>query len=141
MSLEKPNENDKQMKPPYKIVFRRKEFFMDYDMYQKLKVRRQGNVVMCCLLGIDAAKHCLPGDRVSGRIPLSKQDVEQICGIATKDFLVFKGESEEKVRSQIGKVCSLAAKGIQFGQQDHEDDANVGGNEESGSSDNENLCD
>jgi DNA mismatch repair ATPase MutS len=32
-SLEKPNENNKQMKPPYKIVFRRKEFFMDYNMY------------------------------------------------------------------------------------------------------------
>jgi hypothetical protein len=94
MSLEKPNENEKQMKLPYKIVFRRKEFFMDYDMYQKLKFRRQGNVVMCCLLrllGIDAAKHCLAVDRVSGRIPLSKQDVEQICGMATKDFLVFKG--------------------------------------------------
>jgi hypothetical protein len=99
---------------------------------------------MCCLLRllrIDAAKHCLPGDRVSGCIPLSKQDVEQICGIATKDFLVFKGESEEKMRSQIGKVCSVDAKGIQFGQQEHEDDANVGGNKESGSSDNENLCD
>jgi hypothetical protein len=41
---------------------------------------------MCCLLRllrIDAAKHCLPGDRVSGCIPLSKQDVEQICGMAT----------------------------------------------------------
>jgi hypothetical protein len=33
MSLEKPNENEKQMKLPYKIVFRRKEFFMDYNMY------------------------------------------------------------------------------------------------------------
>jgi hypothetical protein len=65
----------------------------------------------------------------------------QISGIATKDFLGFKGESKEKVRSQIGKVCSLAAKGIQFGQQDHEDDANVGGDKESGSSDNENFFD
>jgi hypothetical protein len=55
--------------------------------------------------------------------------------------LVFKRESEEKVRSQIGKACSLAAKGIQFGQQDHEDDANVSGNKESDSSDNEKLFD
>jgi hypothetical protein len=109
--IDEPTEDEARLKPAHIFHFNNKEYLMDYDEYQTYKNRKQKNVVLARLLAlfdIPAHKHCLPGDRRSGRDKFSQDTLKMIVDQAIKHFTVFRGATFDSVKANIGKVCSNA---------------------------------
>jgi hypothetical protein len=111
-AIDKPTEEDERLKPLKIFNFKGKEYNMEYDEYQKYKHKKQRNVVLTRLMQlfeIPAHLHCLPGDRRSKRQRLPEETIQEIVDQAMRNFTVFKADSYDNVKSNIGDVCSAAA--------------------------------
>lgn len=110
--IEKSNDREASIKTPKVFKYNGKDFFMEFDEYQKCKYRKQRNIVMSQLMQVvqlPMHKYCLPGERKCKRERLTNDMLQQIVRLAQDNFQVFKGDAFEQIKGAIGEVCRISA--------------------------------
>jgi len=95
-----------------KFTFMKKDYFMNQQKYDHLKLRIKPDYVMKSvlqMLELDLDKYCMPGDRKTKRTKLRESQIQDIINIAKK-FTVFTSKSDKDARRHIGKVFTIASK-------------------------------